>query len=89
MKSQLKLLIVKTRPQRRSPPQDRLQIFFSTHDVTLTGWRLRELLRLLRDGKIAAVRTGHARYASLHGDLPFVGEIKIAPVNSESPPLES
>ena len=61
-------------------PQDRLQLFFSTHDVTLTGWRLRDLLRLLRDGKVAAVKTGHARYANLRNDLPFVAEIKIAPV---------
>jgi len=74
--------------QKTDTPQDRLQIFFSTHDVTLSGWRLRDLLRLLRDGKIAAVKTGHARYASLHGDLPFVGEIKITQVKSDPPILE-
>ena len=38
----------------------RLQLFFSTHDVTLSGWRLRDFLRLLRDGKVAAVKTGPA-----------------------------
>ena len=64
-------------------PQDRLQLFFSTHDVTLTGWRLRDFLRLLREGKVAAVKTGEARYANLRNDLPFVSEIKIAPVKTQ------
>ena len=47
----------------------RIASFFSTHDVTLSGWRLRDLLRLVRDGKVAAVNTGHARYANLRNDL--------------------
>lgn len=58
-------------------PQDRLQLFFSTHDVTLSGWRLREFLRLLRDGKVAAVKTVNPRYLNVHPDAPFVAEIKI------------
>jgi hypothetical protein len=61
-------------------PQDRLQLFFSTHDVTLSGWKLRDFLRLLRDGKVAAVKTGNPRYANLNNTLPFVAEIKIAQV---------
>lgn len=61
-------------------PQDRLQLFFSTHDVTLTGWRLREFLRLFRESKVGAVRTANARYANLRPDAPFVAEIKITPV---------
>ena len=64
-------------------PQDRVQLFFSTHDVTLSGWRLRDFLRLLRDGKVAVVKTGHARYANLRNDLPFVAEIKIAQVKAQ------
>jgi len=64
-------------------PQERLQIFFSTHDVTLTGWRLRDLLRLLRDGKIAAVKTGHARYANLDQNNAFVASIIVTPINKE------
>ena len=64
-------------------PQDRLQLFFSTHDVTLSGWRLRDFLRLLRDGKVAAVKTGNVRYADLRRDAPFVAEIKIAQVKAE------
>jgi hypothetical protein len=63
-------------------PPDRLQLFFSTHDVTLSGWRLRDFLRLLRDGKVAAVKTGPARYANLRNDLPYVAEIKIAKVEA-------
>ena len=61
-------------------PQDRVQLFFSTHDVTLSGWRLRDFLRSLREGKVAAVKTGHPRYVNLRQDAPFVAEIKIAPV---------
>lgn len=64
-------------------PQDRLQLFFSTHDVTLTGWRLRDFLRLLRESKIGAVRTANARYLNLRHDLPFVSEIKIAEVKAQ------
>ncbi|MEW6161411.1 MAG: hypothetical protein AB1813_28615 [Verrucomicrobiota bacterium] len=64
-------------------PQDRLQLFFSTHDVTLTGWRLRDFLRLLRDGKVAAVKTGNARYADLRRDAPYVTEIKIVQVKGD------
>lgn len=64
-------------------PQDRLQLFFSTHDVTLSGWRLRDFLRLLRDGKAAAVKTVNARYLNLHPDAPFVAEIKIAAVKTQ------
>ena len=63
-------------------PQDRIQLFFSTHHVTLSGWRLRDFLRSLRDGKVAAVKTGHPRYANLRNDLPFVAEIKIAQVKT-------
>lgn len=69
--------------RKADAPQDRLQLFFSTHDVTLTGWRLRDFLRLLRDGKVAAVKTGNARYANLRNDLPFVAEIKIAQVKTD------
>ena len=61
-------------------PQDRVQLFFSTHDVTVSGRRLRDFLRLLRDGKVAAVNTGNARYVNLRNDLPFVAEIKVAQV---------
>jgi hypothetical protein len=65
-------------------PPNRLQLFFSTHDVTVTGWRLRVFLRSLRDGKVAAVKTGHSRYADLRRDAPFVAEIKIAQVKADS-----
>jgi hypothetical protein len=60
-------------------PPDQLDLFFSTHDVTLTGWRLRELLRSLRSGKLAAVKTGPARYAHLRKELPYVAEINVVP----------
>ena len=64
-------------------PQDRLQLFFSTHDVTLTGWRLREFLRLLREGRVAAVRTGDPRYANLRKNPPFVVSITVEAVGKK------
>ena len=60
-------------------PLDQLELFFPTHDVTVTGWRLRELLRSLRSGKLAAVKTGPARYAHLRKELPYVAEINVVP----------
>lgn len=62
-------------------PQDRLQLFFSTHDVTLSRWRLRDFPRLFRVGDVSAVKTGDARYAN----LPYVAEIKISQVRREPP----
>ena len=56
----------------------RFQHSISTHAVSLTAWPLRNFLRLLRDDKVAAVKTGPARYADLRRDLPFVAEIKTA-----------
>jgi hypothetical protein len=34
-------------------------------------------------GKVAAVKTGHPRYADLRRDLPYVTEIKIAQVKTD------
>ena len=58
------------------------QLFFSTHDVIISGWRLRVFLRSFREGKVAAVKTGNTRYVNLCHDAPFVAEIKIAPVKT-------
>jgi len=66
-----------SRDRGTDAPEDRLQLFFSTHDVTLSGWRLRDFLRLLREGKVAAVKTGNARYANLRNDLPYVLKIRV------------
>lgn len=69
--------------EKADAPQDRVQLLFSTHDVTISGWRLRDFLRLLRDGKVATVKTGHARYADLRRDAPYVVEIKIVQVTAD------
>ena len=47
-------------------PEDRLHLFFSTHDVTLTGWRLRPVVNMLRQGTLASVRTLDTRYAQVN-----------------------
>jgi len=61
-------------------PEDRLYLFFSTHDVTLTGWRLRPLVNMVRQGTLANVRSLDTRYAQVNQKSPFVARIKIAPV---------
>ena len=50
----------------------------------MRDWRLRDFLRLLRDVKVTAVKTGPARYANLRNDLPFVAEIKITKLVAEN-----
>jgi hypothetical protein len=61
-------------------PEDRLHLFFSTHDVTLTGWRLRPLVNMVRQGTLASVRALDTRYAQVNTKQPFIARIKIAPV---------
>jgi hypothetical protein len=61
-------------------PEDRLHLFFSTHDVTLTGWRLRPLVNLVRKGTLSGVRSLDTRYAQVNQKSPFIARIKIAPV---------
>jgi len=50
--------------------------------VTLTGWRLREFLRSLREGRVAAVKTADPRYANLRKHSPFVATITVEPMSS-------
>ena len=61
-------------------PEDRLLLFFSTHDVTLTGWRLRPLVNMVRAGTLASVRALDTRYAQVNQKSPFIARIKITPV---------
>jgi hypothetical protein len=61
-------------------PEDRLHLFFSTHDVTLTGWRLRPVVNMVRAGTLANVRSLDTRYSQVNTKSPFVARIKITPV---------
>jgi hypothetical protein len=61
-------------------PEDRLHLFFATHDVTLTGWRLRPLVNLVRQGKLSSVRSLDIRYSQVNQKSPFIARIKITPV---------
>jgi hypothetical protein len=61
-------------------PEDRLHLFFSTHDVTLTGWRLRPLVNLVRKGTLSGVRSLDTRYAQVNQKSPFIARVKITPV---------
>ena len=64
-------------------PEDRLHLFFSTHDVTLTGWRLRPLVNMIRAGTLASVRALDTRYSQVNTKSPFIARIKIAPVKND------
>ena len=61
-------------------PEDRLHLFFSTHDVTLTGWRLRPLVKLIRKGSLSGARALDTRYAQVNQKSPFIARVKITPV---------
>jgi hypothetical protein len=61
-------------------PEDRLHLFFSTHDVTLTGWRLRPLVKLIRKGSLSGARALDTRYSQVNIKQPFIARIKITPV---------
>jgi len=61
-------------------PEDRLHLFFSTHDVTLTGWRLRPMVNMVRAGTLTSVRSLDTRYSQVNTKSPFIARIKIAPV---------
>jgi hypothetical protein len=58
-------------------PPDRFSIWYSTHDVVLTGWRLSGLAPLLRQGKLASVLAVEARYYGLSTSGPFVSDIRV------------
>ena len=58
-------------------PPDRFSIWFSTHDVVLTGWRLSGLAPLLREGKVASIVAVEARYYGLSTSGPFVSAIRV------------
>jgi hypothetical protein len=58
-------------------PPDRLSIWFSTHDVILTGWRLDALRSFLRAGRVVGVKAVEPRYAHLEAGKPFVSEIHV------------
>jgi hypothetical protein len=62
--------------QPNAPP-DRFSLWFSTHDVVLTGWRLSGLAPLLRQGKLASVLAVEARYYGLSTSGPFVRDIRV------------
>ena len=63
-------------------PEDRLHLFFSTHDVTLTGWRLRPLVKLIRKGSLSGARALDTRYAQVNTKQPFIARVKITPVKN-------
>ncbi len=54
-----------------TPPQ-RLLLAFPSHDVTLTGYRLRLLCEWLDEQKAVHLKAEDARFANLHDNQPFV-----------------
>ena len=60
---------------------DRLTLAFSTADVVIVGARLFRLTDLVREHKLAVVRTLPERYGELEPSQPFVAEIVIQPLD--------
>lgn len=60
---------------------DRLTLAFSTADVVLVGARLFRLTDLVREHKLAVVRTLPDRYSELEPLQSFVAEIVIRPLD--------
>jgi steroid 5-alpha reductase family enzyme len=50
--------------------------------VTLTGWRLRLLINLVRKGTLASIRSLDTRYAQVNQKSPFIARVKIASVKN-------
>jgi hypothetical protein len=67
-------------------PTDRLSIWFSTHDVILTGWRLDALRAWLRAGRVVGVKALEPRYANLEPRKPFVAEIHVTEATQKGGP---
>ena len=59
---------------------DRLTLAFSTADVVMVGARLVRLSDLVREHKLAVVRTLPDRYSELEAHQSFVAEIVIRPL---------
>jgi len=64
-------------------PADRFSLWFSTHDVILTGWRLSSLVPLLRYGLVASICSVESRYYGLSKDAPFVSFVLVRPLQPQ------
>ena len=57
---------------------DRINLFYSSHDVQLEGLRLRELIKHFSSYRVEWVKCYDKRYAELcPKDLPFITKIKV------------
>lgn len=61
----------------KDTPPDRLTFYFSSHDVSLLGWRLKRLVDKLKMEMLSTVRATKARYAEIAAVEPVVCEIKV------------
>ena len=71
---------LETNPDRElnpAVPPDKLSISFSTHEVTLLGWRLDKVLDPLRLGRIESIITRSPRYANMDKKEAFVVQISV------------
>ena len=62
-------------------PPERLTLSFSTHDVTVIGWRLIALRLLLHSARLAALCAADPRYANVARTKPYVAEITVKPAS--------
>jgi hypothetical protein len=61
----------------KDAPPERLTLAFSTADVVILGARLVRLTDLLREHKLAVVRSLSGRYRNVESSAPWVGEIVV------------
>jgi len=61
----------------KDAPPERLTLGFSTADVVVLGARLVRLTDLLREHKLAVVRSLSGRYRHVESSAPWVGEIAV------------
>jgi hypothetical protein len=75
--AQLLHYTVEANPEGDKDAPERLTLAFSTADVVVTGSRLAHLADLLRDHKLAALRTLPERYGNLEPNQSWIASIAI------------
>jgi len=72
----------------KDAPPERLTLGFSTADVVIMGARLVRLTDLLREHKLAVVRSLSGRYRNVESAAPWVGEIAVRRLDKSERPAD-
>lgn len=63
-------------------PPDRMVLSFSTHDVTLLGWRLSNVLLWLGLARISSIIVRDTRFANMDKEKAYISEISVKAVEN-------